>query len=163
MILHSILLVLMSLSAIIASIPYDWAPRFNAYTWTIVPVVDLISQLLISYICYTLGASVQRFDCFLIDDGQGGISVRYQLKDEVPQAIGEAHYSDTTDNSILLTDNSSRNSLGNSVQSLWRNRNRNTLSMYNQRCCDVIVQQFLQVTESTSSIGEKTSDSSEES
>ena len=57
------------------------------------PVIDMIVQLLICYICYTLGASDQltRFDCFLIEDGQGNFTVMYKLKEGIPQVIGEAY------------------------------------------------------------------------
>ena len=50
------------------------------------PVIDMIMQLLICYICYTLGASDQltRFDCFLIEDGQGNFIVMYKLKEGIP-------------------------------------------------------------------------------
>ena len=46
----------------------------------------MIVQLLICYICYTLGASDQltRFDCFLIEDGQGNFIVKYKLKEGIP-------------------------------------------------------------------------------
>ena len=67
-----------------------------------IPVIDMIVQLLICYICYTLGASDQlnRFDCYLIDDGQGNFMMKYKLKDEVPQAIGEAYVADVSSASI---------------------------------------------------------------
>ena len=51
---------------------------------------------MICYICWTLGASDQltRFDCYLIEDGQGVFHVKYQLKDSVPDSIGEAYRAD---------------------------------------------------------------------
>ena len=58
----------------------------------------MIVQLLICYICFTLGASDQltRFDCFLIENGQGNFILKYKLKEGIPQAIGEAYFADVT-------------------------------------------------------------------
>ena len=95
----------------------------------------MIVQLLICYICYTLGASDQltRFDCFLIEDGQGNFIVMYKLKEAVPQAIGEAYR-----NSTQLEDSDSEEEAEDNEftrGSLWRNRNRG-LSLMNSRACD---------------------------
>jgi hypothetical protein len=61
----------------------------------------MIVQLLICYICYTLGASDQlkRFDCFLIEDGRGNFIVKYKLKEGIPQTIGEAYVADVASES----------------------------------------------------------------
>ena len=86
MVLHSTLLIVQSCTAILANIPWSWAPRYNIIIWAVIPVIDMIVQLLICYICYTLGASDQltRFDCFLIEDGHGNFIVKYKLKEGVP-------------------------------------------------------------------------------
>ena len=56
----------------------------------------MIVQLLICYICYKLGSSDQlnKFDCFLIEDGQGNFIVKYKLKEGIPEAIGEAYFAE---------------------------------------------------------------------
>ena len=102
----------------------------------------MIVQLLICYICYTLGASDQltRFDCFLIEDGQGNFIVKYKLKEGVPQAIGEAYVDEgATENTESEYEEVEENSF--MQESLWRNRNRG-MSLENSRACDLIMQQF---------------------
>ena len=46
--------------------------------------------MLICYICWTLGSDckLKIFDCLLIEDGQGGFSIKYRRKIAVPEAIG---------------------------------------------------------------------------
>ena len=96
MVLHSILLIAQCCANLLGIVPRDWAPRYNSIIYTIIPIIDLTVQLLICYICFKLGASDQlkRFDCFLIEDGQGNFIVKYKLKEGVPQAVGEAYYAD---------------------------------------------------------------------
>ena len=93
MVLHSTLLIIQCSLVILGNIPYEWAPRYNSIIWAVEPIIDMIIQLLICYICFTLGASDQltRFDCYLLEDGQGNFIVKYKLKEGVPQAIGEAY------------------------------------------------------------------------
>jgi hypothetical protein len=100
----------------------------------------MIVQLLICHICYTLGASDQltRFDCFLIEDGQGNFIVKYKLKEGIPQAIGEAYVADV---SIEITE-SEYDEVENTFmqeESMWRDRNRG-MSLVNSRECDLIMQ-----------------------
>jgi hypothetical protein len=47
---------------------------------------DLLVQLFICYICIKLGAkdSLNRFDCCLVDDGNGGYQIKFFLKKNVP-------------------------------------------------------------------------------
>jgi hypothetical protein len=54
----------------------------------------LTYQLIICYICWDFGASdqLQRFDLYLEEDGLGGYTVKYKLKQGVPQEIGVAYY-----------------------------------------------------------------------
>ena len=105
-----------------------------------IPVVDMIVQLLICYICFTLGASDQltRFDCFLIEDAQGNFIVKYKLKEGVPQAIGEAYVAE-----VPLEESEQDEEEDNSFtnESLWRDRHRGQ-SLVNERACDLIMQQF---------------------
>jgi uncharacterized membrane protein len=86
MVLHSTLLIIQCCAVILANVPYTWAERYNNIIWAVMPVIDMIVQLLICFICFTLGASDQltRFDCFLIQDRQGNFIVKYKLKDWVP-------------------------------------------------------------------------------
>jgi uncharacterized membrane protein len=93
MVLHSTLLIIQCFVVFLANVSYFWAPRFYNQLLTVLPMIDMIVQLLICYICFTLGASDQltRFDCYLIEDGQGNFIVKYKLKEWVPEAIGEAY------------------------------------------------------------------------
>ncbi len=56
----------------------------------VIPFVDLIVQLLICYICLTLGSSDQlnRFDCSIVPDGLGGYLIRYRLKQGATETVG---------------------------------------------------------------------------
>ena len=56
-------------------------------------IADLLVQLFICYICVKLGAtdSLNRFDCCLVDDGNGGYQIKFILKKNVPEAIGVPH------------------------------------------------------------------------
>lgn len=71
MICHSSLLIVSSLIAIGYNTPYDKMPRIASVIYVSLPVIDIIVQLLICYICWTVGSSEQlkRFDCILIEDG----------------------------------------------------------------------------------------------
>ena len=86
----------------------------------------MIVQLLICYICFTLGASdeLTRFDCFLIEDSQGNFIVKYKLKEGIPQAIGEAYVADVptenTESEYEDVEEDNEFTRG----SLWRDRNR---------------------------------------
>ena len=53
-------------------------------------MADLLIQLFICYICVKLGASdsLNRFDCSLVDDGNGGYQIKFILKKNVPESIG---------------------------------------------------------------------------
>ena len=86
MVLHSTLLIIQCSAVILANVPYKWAPQFYVKLWAVIPLIDMIVQLLICYICYTLGASemLTRFDCYLIEDGQGNFIVKYKLKEGIP-------------------------------------------------------------------------------
>ena len=55
--------------------------------------LDLIVQLFICYICIKFGAndSLNRFDCCLVDDGNGGYQIKFILRQSVPAAIGVPH------------------------------------------------------------------------
>ena len=56
-------------------------------------LVDLLIQLFICHICIKLGAtdSLNRFDRFLFDDGNGGRQIKFFLKKNVPESIGVPH------------------------------------------------------------------------
>ena len=95
MTIHIILLVIQSISAILSQLN-TVVPSVCLSFFRLRYLIDLTVQFLICYICFTLGASDQltRFDCFLIEDGQGNFIVKYKLKEGIPQAIGEAYVAD---------------------------------------------------------------------
>ena len=90
--LHSALLVIQSVSSLLTNVPNSWQ-AFEIDLWSIIPIVDLVVQLLICYICWTLGDSEQlnKFDCYMIEDGQGGFLLKYVDRESVHSAIGEAY------------------------------------------------------------------------
>ena len=55
--------------------------------------LDLIVQLFICYICIKFGANdnLNRFDCCLVDDGNGGYQIKFIPRQSVPAAIGVPH------------------------------------------------------------------------
>ncbi len=99
-------------------------PRIASVIYVSLPVIDIIVQLLICYICWTVGSSEQlkRFDCILIEDGQGGFLIKYKLKQDVPETIGEAYAAtiemNEEDESMDL-----EVSQGLRDQTIWRERN----------------------------------------
>jgi hypothetical protein len=101
----------------------------------------MIVQLLICYICYTLGASDQltRFDCYLIEDGQGNFILKYKLKEGIPQAIGEAYVADVSAEDIESEYSEVEEDNEFTRGSLLRDRNRG-MSLVNSRACNEIMQ-----------------------
>ena len=72
----------------------DYFPlRIYVIVNIVLAIVDLLIQLFICYICIKLGAkdSLNRFDCFLVDDGNGGRQIKFFLKKNVPESIGVPH------------------------------------------------------------------------
>ena len=59
-------------------------------------IADFLVQFFICYICVKLGAieNLNRFDCCLVDDGNGGYQIKFILKKNVPEAIGVPFASD---------------------------------------------------------------------
>ena len=59
----------------------------------ILVIADLLIQLFICYICVKLGANdnLNRFDCCLVEDGNGGRQIKFILRKSVPEAIGVPH------------------------------------------------------------------------
>ena len=58
--------------------------------YIMLPITYMIIELSICYICVTLGAQegLDRFDCYMIEDGIGGYELKFVLKEGVPEAIG---------------------------------------------------------------------------
>lgn len=104
-------------------IPYSKFPKGYLIIYTVLPIVDVVVQFLICYICWTVGASdhFKRFDCILIEDGQGGYIVKYKLKEGVPTALGEAYAASIKSDGSSLIEQESHSE--NSFIREWRNRN----------------------------------------
>ena len=91
-----------------------------------------------------LGAinNLNRFDCCLVDDGNGGRQIKFILKKNVPEAIGVPyaanHLSEQEDDEF----NESIDNEFTKTESLWRDRRRG-MSLINSRECNEIVRQFL--------------------
>ena len=56
MILHCCLLVIQTAESLATTIPYDFSARAYLIIYTALPIVDLIVQVMICYICWTVGA-----------------------------------------------------------------------------------------------------------
>jgi hypothetical protein len=66
--------------------------------------LDLIVQFFICYICVKFGAndSLNRFDCCLVDDGNGGYQIKFILRQSVPEAIGVPHAANEVDDEEVM-------------------------------------------------------------
>ena len=89
----------------------------------------------------TLGAKdgLSRFNCYLIDDGQGGYVVKFVAKQVLPEAIGTPYAANVQRDSLnesIDSPESVQNSFTEN-ESLWRDRRRG-LSLENSRDCDEI-------------------------
>lgn len=109
----------------------------------VIPFVDLIVQLLICYICLTLGSSDQlnRFDCSIVPDGLGGYFIRYRLKKGVPETVGVPFCASELTEDDSDVESQDRESVFNSFtreESLWRDRRRG-MSLQNTKDCDEIM------------------------
>jgi hypothetical protein len=72
---HSALLVMNCIAAFCYSVTYfALGDRIYAISNIVLSMADLLVQLFICYICVKLGATdnLNRFDCCLVDDGNGG-------------------------------------------------------------------------------------------
>ena len=109
-------------------------------------VADLLIQFFICYICVKLGAanSLNRFDCCLVDDGNGGRQIKFILKKTVPEAIGVPYAANQVSKQ---EDDENDKSVDNSFtrnEPLWRYRSRG-MSLDNARECNEIVRQFMDI------------------
>ena len=109
-----------------------------------------------------LGAtdSLNRFDCCLVDDGNGGRQIKFYLKKNVPEAIGVPH---AANNVSEQEDDEIDESVDNTFtrnEPLWRDRRRGT-SLTNARECNEIVRQFFLIDFDESMISTETFDEKE--
>lgn len=106
------------------------------------PIVDLFVQLMICFICWTVGSQphLKNFDCVIYEDDQGRFLVRYTLKEGVPETMGESYYANrrSADSESLEEQLSVDNSFT-QESALWRERRRGD-SLTNRRECDEIIQ-----------------------
>ena len=66
---------------------------------------------------------LNRFDCYIIEDGQGGHQLKFVLKEGVSEAIGISHAADFSEQTLVVEDLSIDNSYTRD-EPLWRDRNR---------------------------------------
>ncbi len=109
-------------------------------------IADLLIQLFICYICVKLGAkdSLNRFDCCLVDDGNGGRQIKFTLKKNVPETVGVPH---AANHASEQENDEIEESVDNSFtrnEPLWRDRRRG-MSLTNARECNEIVRQFIEI------------------
>jgi hypothetical protein len=91
--IHSTLLVSNCIAAVCYSTYYYFPPRIYFIVYYVLVIADLLIQLFICYICVKLGANdnLNRFDCCLVEDGNGGRQIKFILRKSVPEAIGVPH------------------------------------------------------------------------
>jgi len=108
----------------------------------VLPIIDLFVQLMICYICWTVGSQphLKIYDCVIYQDDQGRFLVRYTLKEGVPETIGESYYANrrSADSESLEEQLSVDNSFTRESE-LWRGRRRSD-SLTNRPECDEIFQ-----------------------
>ena len=65
----------------------------------IIPITDMLIQLFICYICVTLGATeaLNRFECYMIQNYNGGYELKFVLRKDVPEAVGVLNAVDYSD------------------------------------------------------------------
>jgi len=75
LLVHSGLLVIQSLAVVAYNVPYELLPDLSTLIALALLFVDTFVQLLISYICWTLGASDQlkNFQCSFVEDSSGNL------------------------------------------------------------------------------------------
>jgi hypothetical protein len=146
--MHSALLVLNSIVTICYTVAYNASLRIYYIVSIVLVIADFLIQLFICYICVKLGAndSLNRLDCFLVDDGSGRYQIKFFMKKNVPEAIGVPHaanHASEEEEEDYEIDESVENSFTRS-NALWRDRRRG-MSFTNARECNEIVRQFLDI------------------
>ena len=111
-----------------------------------IATLDLIVQFFICYICVKFGAidSLNRFDCCLVDDGNGGYQIKFILRKSVPEAIGVPHAANDVNDQEDDVMYESVNNEFTRTESLWRDRRRG-ISLTNSKECNEIVRQFMEI------------------
>ena len=81
LVIHAILLVIFAMVIIPTNLRLD--KKKFAIIWVAINTIDVIIQMIICYICWTMGSSEQLglYDCFLVKTSSGCHFVRYVLKD----------------------------------------------------------------------------------
>lgn len=71
------MLTLQTLCVTLACIPYSWIPDLYYYGEDLLVSVDCCTQLMICYLCCTMGASAQlrKFNCLLVTDVTGAVEI----------------------------------------------------------------------------------------
>lgn len=137
MVIHCSLLIIESLAALAYNTPPIRFPKISMIIYISLPLIDIFLQLLICYICWTVGAHehLKRFDCLLIYESNGNYTLKYRLKAKTPATVGVPY---ATTNTVDVESSSSLNSDDDSVknsftqnESIWRNRNRRDMSFEN--------------------------------
>jgi hypothetical protein len=80
--IHSALLLLNCVAAVCYTVTLNASTKIHITASIVLPIVDLFVQLFICYICVKLGAmdSLNRFDCCLVEDSNGGYQIKFILK-----------------------------------------------------------------------------------
>jgi hypothetical protein len=87
---------------------------------------------------------LNRFDCCLVDDGNGGYQIKFILRQSVPAAIGVPHAANEVDDQDDDVMNESVDNEFTRNEPLWRDRRRG-MSLTNAKECNDIVRQFMEI------------------
>jgi len=93
LLIHAALIVLSCSFAVYIEQDPTIISRLYRAVYCTLTTLDLIVQFFICYICIKFGANdnLNRFDCCLVDDGNGGYQIKFILRQSVPAAIGVPH------------------------------------------------------------------------
>ncbi len=119
---------------------YVGIPRLYIAVLCTLSTLDLIVQLFMCYICIKFGANdnLNRFDCCLVDDGNGGYQIKFIPRQSVPTAIGVPHAANEVNDQDDDVMNETVDNEFTRTESLWRDRRRG-MSLTNSRECNEIV------------------------
>lgn len=86
---------------------------------------------MICYICCTMGASVQlrQYNCTLVNNEQGTIDIKFEIKNMKDLLCSQATLNEDSDDSA--------------EDPLSELKREGSMSLYNKRCCNEIMQQFI--------------------
>jgi hypothetical protein len=128
LILHQCMLTVLVLVIFTATIPYRVLPGLYFKFEVALVYADLVNQLMVCYICWTMGSSVKlrQYNCTYVRTADGRVSLKFRLREpQFTQSIGDLSEDEELEEHPDIT-----------------SRKRG-MSLDNERGCDQIMQQFI--------------------